>query len=269
MNITKRTLLDMDSSTLLSLNIQSSSLLQHNSTVQEPQAFTGRVSLIVVGPVLQLVGSVLLLSLVPTSLTTSEARRQKWRSTQLARLSAAISGLWALAAFYDSLPLRRDLMYGSSDMAVNLIIFSLGVHIAEVVDMIVTRQFSLLSVHHLAVIICFAGALLAKCSVGFAVLTLITELNAVTNKTRILHIIGQKDTGSLQFIINSYVNIFTFFIRILIIFWMNNQAFQYFSQDPCLFFACCSLGLLFVNMWNLLVFKTLVVKDIFRKKKKD
>ena len=254
----------MDSNTIIS--ILSSPQFPFNTTV-ETEDITGSRSLLLLGPLLHLLGSLVLLAVVPDHISTSQARIQKWRSTNLARLAAGISGLWALLALYDSLTLRRDLMYGSSEMAVNLIIFSLGVHIAEVLDMLIIRQFSLLSIHHVAVIICFAGALLTKSSIGFAVLTLVTELNAVTNKTRILHIISQKDNNSLEFIINSYVNILTFFMRILVIFWMNNQAFQYFSEDPCVFFACCSLGLLFVNMWNLSVFKTLIVKDVIRKQK--
>ena len=253
----------MDSNTI---SILSSPQFPFNSTV-EAEDITGSRSLILLGPLLYLLGSAVLLPLVPNQLASSNARIQKWRSTNLARLFAGISGLWALAALHDSLSLRRDLMYGSSEMAVNLIIFSLGVHIAEVLDMLIIRQFSLLSIHHVAVIICFAGALITKSSIGFAVLTLVTELNAVTNKTRILHIVSHTDNNSLEFIINSYVNIVTFFIRILVIFWMNNQAFQYFSEDPCVFFACCSLGLLFVNMWNLSVFKTLIVKDVIRKQK--
>ena len=253
----------MDSNTI---SIFSSPQFPFNSTV-DAEDITGSRSLILLGPLLYLLGSVALLPLAPDYITASSKRLQKWRSTNLARLAAGISGVWALAALHDSLALRRDLMYGSSEMAVNLIIFSLGVHIAEVLDMLIIRQFSLLSIHHVAVIICFAGALLTKSSIGFAVLTLVTELNAVTNKTRILHIISQTDNNSLEFIINSYVNILTFFIRILVIFWMNNQAFQYFSEDPCVFFACCSLGLLFVNMWNLSVFKTLIVKDVIRKQK--
>ena len=50
-------------------------------------------------------------------------------------------------------------MLGTSPAAVRLILFSLGVHIAETVDMAATRQLSLLSLHHVAVILCFAGAL--------------------------------------------------------------------------------------------------------------
>ena len=223
--------------------------------------------LLLVGPLAQLVGSPVLLPWVPAHVQTSAKRTHKWRSTWLARAAAGISGLLAVLALHQSFSLRTNLMYGSSQMAVDLIMFSLGVHIAETLDMIIMRNFSLLAIHHIAVIATFAGALLSSKAIGFAVLTLVTELNAVTNKTRILHIISDANTLSLEYKINSYVNILTFFMRILIIFWMNNQSILYFVDEPCIFFGVCSIGILFVNMWNLTVFKTLFIRDILQKPK--
>ena len=122
-------------------------------------------------------------------MTSSPRRLHKWRSTWLARLAAGVSGLWAVLALHSSYQvdistqylqylhniytistqylqylhispqLRADLMLGTSAAAVRLVMFSLGVHIAETVDMAATRQLSLLSLHHVAVILCFAGAL--------------------------------------------------------------------------------------------------------------
>jgi len=245
-------------SNLLNTNLTSSSINDVSSS---------SLPLILVGPFLQILGSFLLTPLIPSHVQTSRSRTSKWRATFLARIAAGVSGCWAVLALYQSYHLRADLMFGSSPMAVNLIIFSLGVHIAEMMDMLSTGKFSLLAIHHIAVIICFAGAIVSSKAIGFAVLTLVTELNAVTNKTRILHIISDTDTMSVKYRTNAITNIFTFFIRILIIFWMNNQSFLYFMQEPTVFFGCCSLGLMFVNLWNLQVFKTLIVKDILVKSK--
>ena len=191
----------MDSNTI---SIFSSPKFPFNSTV-DAEDIAGSRSLILLGPLLYLLGSVALLPLAPDYITASSKRLQKWRSTNLARLAAGISGVWALAALHDSLALRRDLMYGSSEMAVNLIIFSLGVHIVEVLDMLIIRQFSLLSIHHIAVILCFAGAVVSSKAIGFAVLTLVTELNAVTNKTRILHVISDTNTMSVEYRTNAII----------------------------------------------------------------
>ena len=221
----------------------------------------------IMGPIFQLLGSILLDPFTPDQVQSCSIRKFQWRTTYLARIAAGITGVWAVVALHQSPQIQSDLMFGSSSQMVNLITFSIGVYISEMMDMVIHRQFSLLTIHHLAVIACFSGAIINNKAIGFAVLTLVTELNAVTNKTRILHIISDTDTMSVKYRTNAITNIFTFFIRILIIFWMNNQSFLYFMQEPTVFFGCCSLGLMFVNLWNLQVFKTLIVKDILVKSK--
>merc|ERR1712121_427996 len=103
------------------------------------------LALLLVGPLFQILGSSLLTPFIPSYIQTSKSRSSKWRATFLARIAAGVSGVLAVLALYQSYNLRADLMFGSSPMAVNLIIFSLGVHIAEMMDMIVSGKFSLLS----------------------------------------------------------------------------------------------------------------------------
>ena len=247
----------------------STPILNASSLESSSEEIHYNLSFLLYGPLLQFLGSLLLVPWIPFHVQTSKARSNKWRSTWLARLSAGITGVWAVITLHDSYSLRADLMDASSQMAINLLLFSLGVHIAETLDMVITSNFSLLSVHHIAVIITFAGAVLSQQAIGFAVLTLVTELNAVTNKTRILHIISDTNKKSLEYRVNAITNLTTFFIRILIIFWMNNQSFIYFINTPCLFFGCSAAGLLFVNLWNLTVFRTIIVKDVLSKPKEQ
>jgi len=225
--------------------------------------------MLLMGPIFQQLGSILLEPFIPDYLETplETSRRFQWRTTFLARIAAAVTGVAAVIVLHQSPHLQSDLMFGSSAVAVNLIIFSLGVHIGEMMDMVIHGQFSLFTIHHLAVIACFTGAILNNKAIGFAVLTLVTELNAVTNKTRSLHVISNCDITSLKYKINAYINFVTFFIRILVIFWMNDESIHFFVQEPSLFGGCCTLSLLFVNMWNLTVFKTLFVRDILQKPK--
>merc|ERR1711936_163536 len=211
--------------------------------------------------------SLLLLPFTTSSVMDSSSKRCKWRTTYVARLSAAITGSWAVTVLYNSPSLQEDLMLTYSVSAKQLVVFSLGVHIAEAADMIIQSKPSMLLVHHLLVILCFSGALLTEKAVGFAVLSLVTEVNAVFNKTRILHILTSTDHSSLEYKINALLNIFTFFIRILIIGWMNNQRFLYLRVLPLPFLLSCAAGLLIVNIWNLSVFRTLVHKDILGKHK--
>ena len=104
---------------------------------------------------------------------------------------------------------------------------------------------------------------------GWAVLSLTTELNAMTNKTRILHIISDTNTLSLEFRINAYVNIITFFMRILVVAWINIEFILYFVNEPCVFYGVYSIGILIVNIWNLTVIRTLFVKDILQRSQKS
>ena len=84
----------------------------------------------------------------------------------------------------------------------------------------------------------------------------------MTNKTRILHIISDTNTLSLEYRINAYVNIVTFFMRILVVAWINIEFILHFVNEPCGFYGVYSISILFVNIWNLTVIKTLFVKDI-------
>ena len=224
---------------------------------------------LLLGPVIQLLSSFLLLPYTPHSVLSSSSRMVKWRMTVIARLSAGITGSWALWAFYESPSICQDLMFSSSVSAQHLVLFSLGVHLAEAVDMLLHCKPSMLLLHHILVIICFAGACITNMAIGFAVLSLVTELNAVFNKTRILHLITNTDQRSEEFTRNAKMNIITFFIRIIIIGWMNNQCFLYIGVLPLSFLIPCTLGLGIVNIWNLSVFKTLLLKDVLGHHKKN
>ena len=224
------------------------------------------MSFLFLGPLLQVLSGVLLHMDPPFSLLhKSYSARHKWRITFTARLSAAITGVWALCLLLKSRSLRSDLMFTSSAQAKHLVLFSLGVHLAEAADMLLHTKPNMLLLHHLMVIICFSGSLHKKKAIGFAVLSLVTELNAVFNKTRILHIINGIDKGSLEYRMIAILNILTFTIRILIIGWMNNKCFSYVNILPHSFLVPCIIGLSIVNVWNFSVFRTLMKKDIFGK----
>ena len=80
--------------------------------------------------------------------------------------------------------LRDSLMYESSMMTNNLLILALGLHIAELLDMLIFSKITLLTVHHMVFIACALGALFFEKAVGFGVLSLVNLLNTVSIKTR-------------------------------------------------------------------------------------
>ena len=223
--------------------------------------------ILLLGPVIQVIGNSLIQSFIPKHVRTSSARVFKWRTTFLARISAGLTGAWALVALRDSSSLRSDLLLGSSPLATYCLLFSLGVHLAETVDMVLASQFTFLTVHHIGTIATIAGVINTGLGQGFGMFCLVPELNAVFNKTRILHLLTDTDKNSIEFRINSIINIVTFFVRVLLTSYVQAHSFQHFVDTPNTFYLVTFLSLSFINFWNLSCFKTLVVKDLLRKQK--
>merc|ERR1711971_525704 len=217
------------------------------------------------GALLHLLGSFALSTSAPSSITCSTSRLCKWRSTSMARVSAAITACWAVTSLIAGRQMRKDLMFNPTKSAKRLTAFSIGVHLAESLDMVLQAQPSKLLVHHLFVITCFTSALITDRAVGFAVLSLVTEVNSVFNKTRIIHLVAGLPRRSVQFQRNAKINLATFVVRMLIVAWMNLQSFLYSQLLPLSFLLPCNLGLLFVNFWNVSVFKQLVFADLVAK----
>ena len=110
----------------------------------------GGMATLLLGPLLEVVGSLLVPLLLSQSspVLSSQARYHKWRTTFLARINAGITGLWAVWALYDSQEIRSDLLTATSRQGTLCLLFSLGVHSVETLEMFLHRQYSLLTIHH-------------------------------------------------------------------------------------------------------------------------
>eukprot|EP00092_Neocalanus_flemingeri_P002422 GFUD01002591.1.p1 GENE.GFUD01002591.1~~GFUD01002591.1.p1 ORF type:complete len:219 (+),score=53.11 GFUD01002591.1:112-768(+) len=153
------------------------------------------------GPILHTVSRLPRLPSNPSTVIESKSKKSKkwkWRTTFIARLCAATTGCWAVLVLCISPTLWSNLWLANCLSAQSLVCFSLGVHIAEAVDMILHTRPGLLWVHHLLIIFCFSGVLLTEKAVGFVVLSLVTELNVVFNKTRFLQTMTRRDHHSVE-----------------------------------------------------------------------
>jgi len=250
----------------LSSKPQSSSS-SSNPSSQSDDTFTVTMILLL-GPIIELVGSFIIKRwFLPAYIQTSPQRIFKWRTTQIARITAGITGIMAIYALHDNDVLIRDTLHGNTKASLYCIVFSLGVHVAETIEMILYKQYSFLTIHHILAVACLFAASYCTMVQGFAVIFLVPEINAVFNKTRILHLVADLDRNSLEYTINSYINVFTFFLRVLIVAWLHGQSFQLFVDKPDVLFTTCFICTSFVNFWNMTCFKTLVIKDVLRKKK--
>ena len=221
-----------------------------------------------IGLLLHPIGSLVLLPPAPASVTSSAFRQWKWQSTYLERIASALTGIWATAAIYTSSEMRDDLMFTLSSSAECLVAFSIGVHLAEAVNMVRHLELCKLLIHHVFVILCFTGALFTRTAGGFAVLSLTTEVQMVFHKTRRIHIMAGLDRASKKFQLNARINLVTFATRVVILSWMNYQSVLYIGILPLAFLLTCNFGLLFVNFWSISIFNQLVVIDLLKKTKR-
>ena len=217
---------------------------------------------ILLGFLFHSLGSRLLLPAPPPTVLASSDRLWKWRTTYMSKISAGLSGVSALLSICCSPDMRDDLMFTSAPSSTRLVAFSVGVHLAESCDMLAQSQLSMLLVHHAFVIVCFSGALYKKMAVGFATLSLVTEINSVFNKTRILHLVSGLSHASQDFKINSRLNLATFTIRMAIIAWMNRRSFSYYGVLPLSFLLPSIIGTSIINFWNISVFRQLLARDL-------
>ena len=136
------------------------------------------LSLLLLGPAIITVGTLILRPFTPKYILENTSRI-KWRATFISRLNAAITGVWAVLALSDSEVVRLDLLYGVSSQARACLTFSFGVHAGELVEMMMTSQYSMLTWHHVGSIICLILVLNYNIAIGFCILCLTTEINAV------------------------------------------------------------------------------------------
>ena len=140
----------MSSSPPIPVNSQSSSYLVEQDFLY--------FLILFLGPLIEVLGSLLVQPLMPVQVKTSDQRMYKWRTSYLARINAGITGVWAVWALHDSQELTTDLLHGSSPAAIYCLLFSLGVHVVETLEMILHSQYSLLTVHHIGAVACCAGS---------------------------------------------------------------------------------------------------------------
>merc|ERR1719220_1946448 len=70
----------------------------------------------------------------------SPQQRWKWRNVATSLVHSVITGLWALAAFYQTPDMMEDLQWRRSDSSHGLVCFSIGYFLYDAADMIVNHR---------------------------------------------------------------------------------------------------------------------------------
>uniref|UniRef100_A0A667ZYW5 TLC domain containing 2 n=1 Tax=Myripristis murdjan TaxID=586833 RepID=A0A667ZYW5_9TELE len=176
------------------------------------------------------------------------ARRNAWRwrniSTSLAHSS--LTGTWAVLCFYLDPQLAEDLISCHSLLSHSLVAVSTGYFIHDFLDMALNQTFKQsweLLLHHSVVISCFSLAVTSRFYLGFAVASLLVEINSVFLHSRqLLLLSGQR---------NSLLNLGTFVVfRVCTLGWMIRWLTAHREQIPRSVLTMGTAGLSLITTMN-------------------
>ncbi|KAJ8312695.1 hypothetical protein KUTeg_010068 [Tegillarca granosa] len=157
----------------------------------------------------------------------------RWKNITVSFIHSLLSGLWAV---YEQPKMAEDVIKSHSVLAHTLISVSVGYFVYDLIDLLVyqrNRQTYELIGHH--IITCFSVAIVTKYYIGYAVISLIVELNSVfLHMRQLLQICGYPKQNKI-YRLNSLVNLGTFVAcRIAILAWMSSfemLSYEYYMYN--------------------------------------
>uniref|UniRef100_A0A3Q1FET8 TLC domain containing 2 n=1 Tax=Acanthochromis polyacanthus TaxID=80966 RepID=A0A3Q1FET8_9TELE len=212
-----------------------------------------------------------LLNTVVGFLPTPEPARSKawkWRNISTSLAHSSLTGAGAVLCFYLQPHMAEDLISSCSLLSHSLVAASTGYFIHDFLDMTLNeplRKSWELLLHHSVVISCFSLAAASRLYVGFALVSLLVEINSV-----FLHI---RQSGpeiasprpSLAFSITSWLNLGTFLVfRGFTLGWMSRWLACHSEHMPRYVLMMGTAGLTLVSIMNAALFYKLLRADILR-----
>jgi len=203
--------------------------------------------------------------LVPAAASRNQQQRWKWRNVATSLVHSVITGLWALAAFYQTPDMLEDLQWRRSDSSHGLVCFSIGYFLYDAADMIVNHRkkstYELL-LHHSLVILCYSVAVLTTQFVAFVALSLVVEINSVFLHGRQLLIITSEPRSSGRYRANALLNIITFLVfRIFLLAYLTHWIARESHRISLGFLVVAFIGLGVIDIMNIVLFCRILYVD--------
>ncbi|CAH8847206.1 unnamed protein product [Trichobilharzia szidati] len=188
-----------------------------------------------------------------------------WQNSCISFVHALVSGVWSLSAFYFEPNTLTDLINEFSGYTVSLVSYSLGYFIFDSVHMAVLhphRSTAELLIHHFIIFLCFSSALLSGKYIGYAVVSLLPEVNSIFLHLRRLmnYLRVPKDNHFFRSI--CLVNIGTFIVfRFIVLSWMTRWIVINRDSIPFGYYCLGSVGLAILMVMNIVLFIRIVYAD--------
>ncbi|XP_047463482.1 TLC domain-containing protein 2-like [Mugil cephalus] len=221
--------------------------------------------------------------LPPSTVQPAPNKTWKWRNISTSLVHSLITGAGAVLCFHRHPHMVEDFICFYSPTSHGLVAVSTGYFIHDLLDMALNqplkRSWELL-LHHSVVISCFALAVTSRLYLGFAVVSLLVEINSVFLHIRQLMLLSGRrnrpDTGlrtprpSLTYSVISWFNLGTFLLfRVCTLGWMTHWLAGHSEQMPRYVLMMGTAGLSLVSTMNMVLFYRLLRADVFTKASSD
>ncbi|XP_076607065.1 TLC domain-containing protein 2-like [Chaetodon auriga] len=215
--------------------------------------------------------------------TPESARKKAWKwsniSTSLAHSS--LTGTWAALCLYRQPQMLKDLISSHSLFSHSLVAVSTGYFINDFLDVAFNQSFKQsweVLLHHSAVISCFSLAVTSRLYLGFAVVSLLIEINSVFLHIRqLLLLSGQRNRPgteitaprpSVTYSMTSWLNLGTLLVfRVCTTGWMSRWLAAHRKHIPRHVLMMGTVGLSLISTMNTVLLYRLLRADVLTDKR--
>ncbi|GLD46543.1 TLC domain-containing protein 2-like protein [Lates japonicus] len=220
---------------------------------------------------------------LPTPVPARE-KAWKWRNISTSLAHSALSGAWAVSwcvktrqtGFYLRPQMVEDLISSHSMLSHSLVAVSTGYFIHDFLDMAFNQSFRWsweLLLHHSVVVSCFGLAVTTRLYLGFAVMSLLVEVNSIFLHVRqLLLLSGRRNRPgsevaapcpSVAYMMTSWLNLGTFLVfRVCTLGWMARWLAGHSEQIPRYILMMGTAGLSLISTMNTVLLYRLLRADI-------
>ncbi|XP_028323139.1 TLC domain-containing protein 2-like [Gouania willdenowi] len=195
----------------------------------------------------------------------------KWRNIGTSLAHSALTGVGAALCFYLQPQMLNDLISSYSLHSHKLVAVSTGYFIHDFLDLALNQSVRLsweVLLHHSMVISCFSYAVKSRFHLGFAVVSLLVEINSVFLHIRQLLLLSGRTNRSIRpsrtFTVTSWLNLGTLLVfRVGILGWMTCWLLNHRQKMHSYVFMLGTVGLSVISTMSMALFYRLLRADVF------
>ncbi|KAM9846427.1 TLC domain-containing protein 2-like [Aulostomus maculatus] len=220
-----------------------------------------------------------LLNTIITYLPTPEPAGKsiwRWRNISTSLAHSSLTGAWTVLCFYLQPQMVEDLISSHSSLSQSLVAVSTGYFIHDFLDVALNRSFKQsweILLHHSVVISSFSLAVTSRLYLGFAVVSLLMEINSVFLHIRqLLLLSGQRNKlrtdstasrPSAIYRLTTWLNLGTFLVfRVCTLGWMSRWLVANSERMPQYVLMMGTTGLSVISAVNIVLLYRLFKADI-------